>query len=415
MRAANPQITDGHLALTGLAPQLRPDFIKLRNPGSAHWMALALKTAGCVDGFWSVQTRCPLSNRLVALAGFKKTQVLDVHQLSNRKTIVYFGKLDVIRCQTRHSVGLLSRIARSFKISQIFTGMKPSSAALPQSCHSYWIIGKGFGDFFGHQQHAAGPITDRATVKKMHGPGNHRVGARISQKILFGLPVRCGSLPFNEAFLFFVHQIRDGDGKLGFGVQGCIVMTLDRDIHQVFTISAVSGKIGCGHSTKNAGKGKTRPTFVGHRRQRQSLGHFFGGAFGHLFHATNQNNIIKTGSNGKDTLSKGQCAGGTGAFGSGRRLGRNTHQVRDNRPPVRLVHKIVIAKIPQIKRIDVFGIKTLFHRNDHFPECIGKQILGIFIPEHTEFGHPGPDDGHTATEFSAFLHSSSANIGFQFR
>jgi hypothetical protein len=74
------------------------------------------------------------------------------------------------------------------------------------------------------------------------------------------------------------------------------------------------------------------------------------------------------------------------------------------------MHKIVVTEIPQIKGIDVFGIKTLVHGNDQFPEGIGKQILGIFILKHTELGHPGPDDGHASAELPVLFHSNCLPI-----
>ena len=78
---------------------------------------------------------------------------------------------------------------------------------------------------------------------------------------------------------------------------------------------------------------------------------------------------------------------------------RTTEEVAEG-----LAHEIVIAEISQIQRLDLPWINTFFHRSDHFPESIREKILGIFIPEHAEFGHSGPDNRHVSGKFSSFFH-----------
>ena len=102
-----------------------------------------------------------------------------MHQLGDGEAIVHLGKLNIIRCESRHTVSFCSCIAGGFKISQIRTGMKSTAAALPHTGHIYGIVREVFGKLFSHQQHTAGPITDGTAVKKMHGPSHSRIGFGI--------------------------------------------------------------------------------------------------------------------------------------------------------------------------------------------------------------------------------------------
>ena len=86
-----------HLAVSSVASQLGDDFADLSDPGRAHRVAFRFQSATRIDRDFSVDAGAALRRERAPVAFSHESEIFTCDDFRNRKTIVQFRNIDIIR------------------------------------------------------------------------------------------------------------------------------------------------------------------------------------------------------------------------------------------------------------------------------------------------------------------------------
>ncbi len=176
-------------------------------------------------------------------------------------------------------------------------------------------------------------------------------------------------------------------------------MILDRHVHEMFGLHSVAVHVRRSHCRIKAGEGEAGGNFKRDIcRGCEGISDAGGVERGHFFRAANQHHVCHARGDCHHTLPKRKSAGGTGAFDSGGRNGRETNGIRKQRRDMRLMFKLVTGEIADIKQFNDRRVEAFVYRLGHFLECFDKKIAAVLFCKRPELGHTCADNSNSARQ-----------------